>query len=407
MVWITILLPLVLLIVDLWQERKLYSPAVVFNGIFFVTLFLYNFKFSTIQHDLSSRTLLLLFLCEVGFNLPVFISKYGRKPVELVKYKKQMALGLSPTKEMVIFYVILAMFVVELIYCGGCPLLWKFTGDSRTYMDFGIPSFNGVLHGLITLMGAYSIFKRKCIYKYFYVTLALLMITRQVIISIFVQGLFFYLCRHKLSKKLIITILIGGIIGIVAFSLVGNMRTGEDAFLNVSKFKEEYDWIPTSFRWIYSYMCYSVSNLNMLVGLTDGFVNFGATIFNKLVPSALSFGFVENQEFYYLVSHHFTVSTFAPEIYIDFGLVGITVFCIAMGFIANLLYKKVQEGSELFCLLYMIMCHNIVLLFFTNMFFNLPIMFEIVLIPFVFMIDYKGVAKKATNKFTHKMLKRA
>ena len=401
MEWIIILFPLVLLVVDFWKERKIYSPAFLFNGIFFVTLFLYSFKLSNIQHDLSTRTVLLLFLCELGFNLPIFISKLNEKPIKLVEYKKSEKLLLSSKKEMIIFYIIFAMFMVELVYCKGCPLIWKLTGNKKTYKDFGIPSFNGLLHAFITLMGAYSIFKKKCIYKYFYLTLALLMITRQVIISIFVQGLFFYLYRHGLNKKLILTILVGGVIGIIAFSVAGNMRTGESHFIKVSQFKKEYDWIPTSIQWVYSYMCFSVSNLNKLVGLTDGFVNFGASIFNQLVPSALNFGIVERQTFYYRVEINFTVGTFAPEIYLDFGLIGITIFCIALGFISNIIYKKVKEGSDLMGLMYMVVSHNIVLLFFTNMFLHLPIMFELVLIPLIFMIDYKKITQRFL-KFFHK-----
>ena len=38
LVIITILLPLIFLIIDIYKERKIYSPSVIFNGIFFVTL---------------------------------------------------------------------------------------------------------------------------------------------------------------------------------------------------------------------------------------------------------------------------------------------------------------------------------------------------------------------------------
>ena len=72
---------------------------------------------------------------------------------------------ISPKKEMVVYYIALVVFIIEVIYSKGCPLAWKILGNGKTYFDFGIPSVNGMFYGLVILMGSYSLFKKGCFYK--------------------------------------------------------------------------------------------------------------------------------------------------------------------------------------------------------------------------------------------------
>ncbi len=395
---------LILIVFDLLKNKKIYTPGVIFNGIFFITLFLYGFYLSHIQNYLCYETLWVMLFAVAAFNIPVFHSYYKKKSL-LLKPHKQTKFTMSSKKEMVIFYITLAMFVLELLYSKGCPLLWKLTGDARVYVNFGIPSFNGLFYSLVVVMGAYSIFKKGCIYKYFYLMFGLLVISRQVLISMVVQGALVYIFTHKFNRKLIITLIVGCIVGIILFSVMGNMRTGEDMFLAVAQFKPKADWIPTSFKWIYSYMCFSISNIDNLIRMTPGCVNYGATIFNSLMPTAFNLTLPINQGFNYLIDPNFNVSTFMPDIYIDFGVLGIAIFCLALGYAGRYFYRRVKEHDKVSVLIYAVICHNILLLFFTNMFLYLPIMFEFVLIPLIFMVDYGKLIKKIKNKI-NKILKR-
>lgn len=390
------LLLLVLIVVDLMKNKKIYTPGVIFNTIFFVTMFLYGFYMSHNQLVLDYKTLWLLLVCVAAFNIPVFRSYYIPKNQFL--QRRSHSVELSSKREMVVYYIALAMFMIELVYSKGCPLIWKFTGDARTYVDFGIPSFNGMFYAIVILMGSYSIFKKGCIYKYFYLMMGVLIISRQLLISIFIQGAILYCFTHKINKKLIIMLLVGGFAGILLFSYIGNMRTGEAIFLHVAQFKPQYDWVPTSFKWIYAYLCFSISNLNSLVRMTYGAVNFGATTFNELMPTVLNFKFPINQGFAYIVNPNFNVSTFIPDLYIDFGFVGIAIFCLALGKITQYVFRRAKFNDKACQMFYVVIAHNILFLTFRNMFVYLPIMFELVLIPLIFMVDYGKLKNKTKNK---------
>ena len=81
MIYIPIILSLTLLIIDLVKNKKILAPGVVFNAVTFITLFLYSFQLSYIQHTLLWQTVLLLTLCIVAFNVPVFFGYFvKRKP---------------------------------------------------------------------------------------------------------------------------------------------------------------------------------------------------------------------------------------------------------------------------------------------------------------------------------------
>ena len=285
-------------------------------------------------------------------------------------------------------YIIIAIFLIEVVYCKGFPLLWKIFHSPKTYFDFGIPSINGLFYGLVILGGGWSLFRGKSSLKYLCLGIGILIISRQIIMSIVIEGIIFKLITLKrIRQKFVFKLAIIAIVGILVFSIIGNYRTGEGAFLAVAKFYSKYNWIPTSFKWLYSYMCFSLSNINNLVSMTNGGVNHGASTFNELVPSVLAniFNFEETYTTPYLVSINFNVSTFMPNLYLDFGFAGIGIFCFAIGLISGATFYSMKKGKTTRnCLIYSVIAHNILLLFFVNMFFYLPVIVQVIYVPLLF-----------------------
>lgn len=386
--FLLIILILILLLVNYIICRKLFSPGVIFNGIYFITLFLYSFYLSDLQQILSNRTILLLSVSVIFFNIPVILLALNNKySIGTRKFKPKRYKYKVPRQSVLIALVIL-FFIVQVVYSKGFPLLWKITGSDKTYFDFGIPSITGLYYGFIIVLGAWSLFKKKNVLRFVCLFIAVLIISRQVIISIVLEGIIYkFLILRKNKWKFYRIIIVLGIVGIVAFSVIGNFRTGEADFLRVAKFKEEYDWVPTSFKWIYSYMCFSLSNLNNLVGMTNGGVNYGTSMFNELTPTVLSnaLNIKENFSRSFLVSPNFTVSTYLPPIYLDFGILGVGVFCFLLGLGSQALFNYMRRKRSMCAfLIYCVIMHNIILLFFTNMFLYLPIIVQIVYVPIIF-----------------------
>lgn len=405
----------IFLVLDILKTKKIYSPGVIFNGIFFVTLWLYELKLSYIQHDLLPRTVFCLWVAVICFNVAYFfcglintkrtvfvrlgISESfnaelpsgngltGNNLIVLYRKRRSIEEPFSTVKLNVINSIVVLLFGIQVVYSGGVPLIWKLIGSSKIYFDFGIPSLTGAFNGLVICMGAFTLFKRGYS-KFIYIAIPLLVISRQVLVSIVVEGIIYKLLTlKKKPKHLFLYLIIGAIVGVVIFSAIGNFRTGEDNFLYVVQFKEQYSWMPTGFKWIYSYMTFSVSNFNNLVSMTAGFENYGASMANALIPTVLTnlFSINKNVTYYFLVSPNFTVSTYLVELYLDFGLVGIGLFSVLLAIISSFIYSRTRmKNSNTYKLIYAVVLHNILTLFFQNMFLYLPIVCQFVYIPLLF-----------------------
>ncbi len=398
MIAIPILLSLSLLVVDFYINRKIYSPGIVFNGITFLTLFLYSFQLSDIQQTLSERTVLLLTMCVMWFNIPVYIgyaikikkntNLYNQStkqyaPIELQQHKPVTKL------DIIFLTVVLSIFVLEVVYNKGFPLLWRLMKNGKTYVDFGMPGLR--IHpffiALLMLGGEYSIFRKKCYFKWIYLLIPILMVSRAPLLAIIVEGFVVYIVSvQKKPKYFWVYLSVAVLVGIALFGIIGNFRTGKGEFLAVAQFKPFTKWIPSSIKWVYSYMCFSVSNLNNLVSMTPGFVNYGASSMNQIFHSFINIP--ENKSFYFLVSPNFTVSTFVPTLYLDFGIFGPVIFCMLIGILGVLIYRLIElsEGKKIgYILLYGFYVYAVSCLYFVNMFFE-PIILQTFFILIFFII---------------------
>lgn len=385
------ILLLIFCIYDLYKNKQILSPSFLFNFIFFVSYTLYQWDFSFIQQRLSDRTELIFLTCVIFFNLTYYYLKNKQWKIDdfsflkkIIKIKSSSDFS-SNNRVRVIKYIAIFIFIIELIYSRGCPLLWKFTGDTRTYFDFGIPSLNGALYGLIICMGAYTIFT-KSKDKYIYLLMAILMISRQIVISIIIEGLIFFVfnSKNKINYKKI-SILAATIF--IGFAIVGNFRSGNNVMDEVFSPKRKYNKLPTSVKWTYSYMTFSISNFNNLVGMTEGGVNHGASTLSEFMPTVIlnKVNIKQNFSNNYLINPSYNVSTYLPSIYLDFGIVGIAIFNMLIAALGYYLYKNATENkNDKNVLLYAVYAHNIILLFFINMFLYLPVIVQFIYIPLIF-----------------------
>ena len=382
MIYIPIILSLTLLIIDLVKNKKILAPGVVFNAVTFITLFLYSFQLSYIQHTLLWQTVLLLTLCIVAFNVPVFLGYFVKREPKSDKAVVYRDYDTSKKADLILFIIIVVIFSIEVIYNCGVPLLWKLLGTKKTYMDFSFFKLHGIFMSLLLTVGFYSLFKKNCPYKWIYLLIPILLISRQYLISILIEGLVLYLLSMKRRPKHLWLWLVGFVVvGIVAFGVIGNFRTGKAEFLYVAQFKAWADWVPSALKWVYSYICFSIANLNKLVGLTNGFENFGASTLTGILGIPIP----ENASYDYLVSPNFTVSTFMPSLYLDFGMLGPILFCLVIGMVSIWVYKRLSV-SKIYLMFYAIIVHNLIFLYFTNMFLYRPIFLQVIYILIIFVL---------------------
>ncbi|MCM1179242.1 MAG: oligosaccharide repeat unit polymerase [Clostridium sp.] len=374
-----------------WLYKSVISPMVMFNAIWLVTLALYEMKWSEIQNDLNERCILCIWLCLLGFNIACIVTKL------FPKIKSANGVGLRfktrryiPLNKRIVYIniFILIVLLLEGWYSEGFPLFWILFRAEKTYFDFGIPSLNGALYGLIICMGAYSLFK-KTKWKYFYLGIGLLVVSRQVIMSIVIEGIIVYLFENpetlkNVDKKKVALV---GIAALVFFGIYGNFRTGKSSFNFVFEAKPAYANMPTVFKWIYAYLCFAINNFNQLVAISDGGINYGSSMMNELLPTVLAgkIGFHDVYNPYYLVKINFNVSTYLPSVYLDFGMPGIFIFNMLIGAMGSILFRRhVQHRCVCNQLYYAVYIHNILLLLFANFFLNPTIIVQFIYIWLLF-----------------------
>ena len=264
-------------------------------------------------------------------------------------------------------------------------LLWNIIGSSKNYLNYGIPSIHGAFNGFIICLGSYSIYKKRRD-SLLYLGIGILIISRQVIISMFIEAIICLMIDFKNKIKLK-KIFLYSVIVLALFTIIGNFRSGKDTMNNVFNPKPEYENLSDSTKWIYSYLTFSVSNFNNLTLITKGNINSGSSMLKEVLPTVILNKANVRVKYspFYLVSPNYTVSTYLPPIYLDFGIYGVAIFSIFMAFIGCLTNKNLMnKNNNRNKLMYAVFIHNILLLFFNNMFLYLPTIIQFIYIPIIF-----------------------
>lgn len=391
------------LIVDFVIDKKMISPIKVFNSIWIVILSLYQLNLSYIQSSISDRTALVFLVCVALFDLTYYLTrafslkkekrtKENDEKKELKETRKKISLG-KKLRAINISFIVL--FIVEIAYSGYLPLWSLITGHGSGYLNFGIPSLNGLMYAVAICLGAYYIFKRNP-RAFIYIGFGLAVVSRQLLISMAIEAAVMFICSRYFSegkrriKHLGVKILIGAILIFAGFVAFGNVRSGNDVMKKVFEPRVGYEQLPDSVMWGYSYLEFSISNFNKLTVLTNGGVNHGSSSINALLPTAITkiIKLPNNFKQNYLVRPNFNVSTWFPEIYLDFGIVGVGVFSGLVAILGWFLYYNVtRKTSVKNLLLYAVFAHNILMFFFINMFLYLPVVAQFVIVPLIFRSD--------------------
>lgn len=381
--WIFVILVLCC-VIDYSKNHKIFTPVFIFNFIWLITLSLYQLKLSYLQSDLNDRTIEVFFSAIVSFNIAyLFFNIFN------IKGKKHLSKTSMDKKIKIAKFILLGIFALEVASSGGVPLLWRFIGSGKNYIDYGIPSLHGAFNGLLICLGAYSIYKKRKD-SLLYLGISILILSRQVIISMFIEAIMCMILdpNRKVKKKNKKKIVVYVILILALFTILGNFRSGNNTMNNIFKPKEQYESLSDTTKWVYSYMTFSISNFNNLTKITSGDINKGASMLDALLPTVLLDKVNVKVKYnpFYLVSLNYTVSTYMPPIYLDYGINGIIFFNIFIAFIGCIFYHKYLHNRESIKnrLLYAVFVHNVILLFFTNMFLYLPIIIQFIYIPIIF-----------------------
>lgn len=401
---------LALIFLGWYVTRKKFNPVTIYNAIWLVIVLLYQLRLSNLQAEIDNETYWLLVIKSFAFTV-AFLMFYAlkftiktKKKLESARKKFSVFSVLDYRKILVpMFLVWCAVEIFETIYSGGLPIIWKLMGDSRTYFDYGVSSLHGLMNALglvIITMATLAFLKEKgrknraifggmialCLAFY------LCLITRQVLISAVIQMIVvFILSKRKINYRKLVTILLAtALVGIIAFGIIGNLRTGYDGFLNVAGITTSIPPMFIGFYWVYMYLTMSIANINNAVVL--GINHYGglyqaARVFLPTVLSRAIFAGGAVVMPNYLVTNSFNVSGYFIDFYTGMGVPGVILIAALYGLLGGIIYRLLQqERTEKRVLLYAVYLQIIILSFFFNHLFYLPSGFQLILILVVYYV---------------------
>lgn len=380
-------------------RRSAYTnPVVVFVVAWAMTLLLYTFQYSNLLLYDRIEVLQVVLSIVIPFSIGALVV-YGTKLEP--KPQKNIYFSLNPAtvkKSTILLTRIsiawLGVSIVEIGYSGGFPLIWSITGSYKTYFDFGIPTIHGLMNAVLLSIVTVSTFlglSTKRIKFYlplgFLLFWGVLVISRNLIIVGSLQCLFLYLFIKgppRLGRMIILAAL--GLLFIVAFGLIGDLRSGADAFYELAQPSSHYPtFLPSGFLWVYIYITTPLNNLVHQIMSSPPEYNWGLTnSMALLLPSVIRNIFYDAADFFKgdLVTEAFNVSTAFMDMYRDMGYPGMITLSIMIGAVSQFVYEKKSLRAILLC---SILLQCALLSIFFNHYFYLPILFQypiIALFPF-------------------------
>lgn len=393
---------IVLTVTGLIFYRSWLNPVTVFNLIWFVVCSLYGLRLSpALQPYLADKTCQFLLLGNLVFTIScILVSKVSFKTTNInEKNKEQIIIPFS--KIQIHFWIWIVLEILETIYSKGFPIIWALKHNGKSYFDYGIPTIHGLANAyglsILTIL-AYQLFTGKfknktrkikfCIA--ILIAMYIFMLTRQVIISAILQVLIVYCFVKKRIPwiKLIISLLLM----IVAFGILGNIRTGYTEFLTVAMVDTKIHPLLVGFYWVYMYLTMTIANLNKLFTLS--FAPAGVGYFIQIyLPTVIGKSFFKGNYVdpsIFLVTQAFNVSGYNADAYISLGLLGLILMALIYGVLGGNLYKKVLKQYNMKNIIYYAIYFQIMILsFFYNQLFYLPSGFQFIIIFLLFRNERK------------------
>jgi oligosaccharide repeat unit polymerase len=384
---------------------KVFQPFFIFCMVWLIVILLFNLRLSNLLTGEISEAYKFFFIAS-GFFLMGYIW-----PFILYKKINFSSAIFKPHNEKYeellfkYFHFWIAISIIEIIYSGGIPIVWLFTGSGKTYAEFGIPSIHGLMNALELVLGLISYYfyrltkkKKFLLLTITFVVWNLCIITRQVIVVLLLEIFFIYYYLAKNKWRLSINLIISFILFVVFFGIVGDLRTGADNFVQLAQPSDNWiDWLPSGFLWVYIYVTTPLNNL--LYNFTTPIINY-----QFLFPNTLSLLFpsVIRNILYPadstsitgdLVTQAFNVSSAFVAPYQDMGYYGICLFSLFAGTFTNVVWWRNGIVRIFFRA---IIVQILILSIFFNHFFYLPVVFQFIWV----LVFFRNFNNEEISEFT-------
>jgi len=291
----------------------------------------------------------------------------------------------------VLFVIICLIFSVTVVICGGIPILYYLTGSGGpSYTKFGIPTLHGFFNSLLLFVGTLTFWasinfsSRRWIRLVFLICLAIPIIAvhRASLMCLIVQCAVVYVALRvrRLNKRVVVLALLM-VFTVVAFGVIGNLRSDSVAFRQQVMLQPEYEWIPSWALWFYMYLTTPLSNFAQIT--TMNFVHTsGAASLSGLTPTVVRTAIWGELPWIMkeLGAQTFNVAGYALAPYLDWGWSGVILFTGFILMLAGYFSRKFLCRHSLYDLLRLsVLLQIIIITVFANLFLTWGVIFQLVL----------------------------
>jgi oligosaccharide repeat unit polymerase len=369
------------------------NPIVLFVFTWVTVVILYNMRLSFLLEKLNLLSGIYLTLVIFSLILSFFVVLFIFRNFRYFKFAQHIIINKKTTPRIIVLLIIWFSFsAFEIFYFRGVPLLAFFTGAEMRYTEWGIPSLHGVLNAIILTISNYALFnilklkenRKRFILLYILCFMwPILLVTRQLFMSMGIQSLFVYFFLERVDKKVILRSLLLILTIVIVFGIVGDLRTGASSFIDLVQPTDAFPtWLPSGFLWVYIYITSPFNNVNFNINRFES-LNFDLEpVVSQLIPSFIRTKiFGESGMQIELVNENLNVSTLFPNYLHAFGFWGSIFFFFILGCIMSVIYLKTLSKNVhiAWIMIMVVILHNVIFSLFVDFFTSLVFVFQILL----------------------------
>ncbi|SHI74641.1 O-antigen polymerase [Clostridium intestinale] len=389
------------------------NPYFVYFISFVGVQIVYLFGWSDVYPNISLSLIL--------FNIITFIITLILGVKHYKKNKNKFYITEHSNKRLLPLIFLFVGYFAEYMYTDGMPL----TNPKIVYAEYtGIPTLHVILFTFTIFYSTYLFYlfisnKNKWVFISFLSTLlpAILLISRGMLMNIFL-GCFFVYAQYVISKKKLSKTVIVGIVSVVLvflymFGLFGNYRSNPrtrnvfntNYVLRIGEATEDFrnSHIPKELFWSYIYISSPLANLQKNINEYEYEIN--AENLRKFVTVEIIPDFISKRisSTYYediskkvkLIKRELVVGTMYMGAYYYIGWVGIIGLFLYMLLIITVYMKIVKNSKEFYVVGIAMLCNIIVLNTFSNILAFSGMVFQLAY-PVMFIVIQKCIKKYRT-----------
>lgn len=367
------------------------SPAIVYLLVWSIPFLLIIIVGEPIFPSLSNGTMALIFIPIIFFFiysilLRKFYSIRRGNCLDSIFHKIDTNKLIRVTK--ILFIIWLIIYLINIVASGGLPIWWKYTGNDKTYVDFGVPTLWGLGNMIraIILTNCYIIVKKTSgLVKARYYLIGGFLIFSALVLELS-RGNAIFLILHPLSlyfllyKVTITRFMKWGVIGLIFVMLFGIIQVVryDDGYNILKSYSQSQGLsvespvillaVPTIF-----YTTKPIINVDLNVRHADLYSISPYYTTQGLIPGFIRESVFGSGDYGVLINDANNVTSYLTPIVRDFGLLGALVVVSFILLICAIIWRRAYVGEVNFILAWPPLFTSLTLSFFSLYFTSLVV----------------------------------